>query len=72
MQVLQSLIDDAFERRDALTRDEIETRLRPALKQIIADLESARCRVSEPDGHGTWRVNQWLKKGGAVILPYDR
>ena len=66
MQNLQTLIDDAFERRDALTQSEIDTHLRPALEQVIGLLESGQRRVAEPDGQGGWQVNAWLKK--AVLL----
>jgi 2,3,4,5-tetrahydropyridine-2-carboxylate N-succinyltransferase len=66
MQAMESLIDDAFARRDTLTSVEIETRLRPAVEQIIDRLESGEYRVAAPDGHGGWLVHQWLKK--AVLL----
>ncbi|KUP02723.1 2,3,4,5-tetrahydropyridine-2,6-dicarboxylate N-succinyltransferase, partial [Stenotrophomonas maltophilia] len=32
----------------------------------IDGLESGEFRVAEPDGHGGWKVNEWLKK--AVLL----
>ncbi|MEO7050884.1 MAG: 2,3,4,5-tetrahydropyridine-2,6-dicarboxylate N-succinyltransferase [Rhodanobacter sp.] len=66
MQSIETLIDDAFERRDELTRTEIETDLRPALEKVLDLLESGARRVAEPDGEGGWRVNQWIKK--AVLL----
>ena len=66
MQSIETLIDDAFERRDELTRTEIETDLRPTLEQVLDLLESGARRVAEPDGEGGWRVNQWIKK--AVLL----
>ncbi|HEX5306618.1 MAG TPA: 2,3,4,5-tetrahydropyridine-2,6-dicarboxylate N-succinyltransferase [Dyella sp.] len=66
MQQLASLIDDAFERRAALTQSEIETHLRPAVGQVLDLLESGELRVAEPDGQGGWSVNQWVKK--AVLL----
>jgi 2,3,4,5-tetrahydropyridine-2,6-dicarboxylate N-succinyltransferase len=66
MQTIETLIDDAFERRNALGQSEIETRLRPALDQVLELLESGERRVAEPDGEGGWKVNAWLKK--AVLL----
>lgn len=66
MQSMESLINDAFERRSDLTQSEIETHLRPALGQALDLLESGEQRVAEPDGNGGWTVNQWLKK--AVLL----
>jgi 2,3,4,5-tetrahydropyridine-2,6-dicarboxylate N-succinyltransferase len=66
MQSIESLINDAFERRNDLTQSEIETHLRPTLGQVIDLLESGEQRVAAPDGKGGWVVNQWLKK--AVLL----
>jgi 2,3,4,5-tetrahydropyridine-2,6-dicarboxylate N-succinyltransferase len=66
MQSMESLINDAFERRSDLSQSEIETHLRPALGQVLDLLESGEQRVAEPDGNGGWTVNQWLKK--AVLL----
>ncbi|HEV7123100.1 MAG TPA: 2,3,4,5-tetrahydropyridine-2,6-dicarboxylate N-succinyltransferase [Rhodanobacter sp.] len=66
MQSIETLIDDAFERRDELTQTEIETHLWSALEQVLDLLESGERRVAEPDGAGGWRVHQWIKK--AVLL----
>ena len=66
MQTLESLIDDAFERRADLTQSEIEGSLRAAVDQVLDLLESGERRVAEPDGKGGWTVNAWLKK--AVLL----
>ncbi|MDE2156012.1 MAG: 2,3,4,5-tetrahydropyridine-2,6-dicarboxylate N-succinyltransferase [Xanthomonadaceae bacterium] len=66
MQSIETLINDAFERRHELGSAEIETRLRPAIHKLLDLLESGECRVAEPDGHGGWTVNQWIKK--AVLL----
>ncbi|HTV85907.1 MAG TPA: 2,3,4,5-tetrahydropyridine-2,6-dicarboxylate N-succinyltransferase [Dyella sp.] len=66
MQSIESLINDAFERRADLTQSEIETHLRPALGQVLDLLEAGEQRVAEPDDNGGWKVNQWLKK--AVLL----
>ena len=66
MQTLESLIDDAFERRADLNQNEIEGSLREAVDQVLNLLESGERRVAEPDGKGGWTVNAWLKK--AVLL----
>jgi 2,3,4,5-tetrahydropyridine-2,6-dicarboxylate N-succinyltransferase len=66
MQMLETLIDSAWERRADLTQSEIETHLRPAIEQTLELLESGERRVAEADDRGGWRVNQWLKK--AVLL----
>lgn len=63
---LKFTIESAFERRAALTLDEIEGSTRPIVNRVIDGLESGEFRVAEPDGHGGWKVNEWLKK--AVLL----
>ena len=66
MHAIETLINDAFERRNELTSSDIETHLRPAIGQVIDLLESGERRVAEPDGNGGWTMNQWIKK--AVLL----
>ncbi|PPU92300.1 2,3,4,5-tetrahydropyridine-2,6-dicarboxylate N-succinyltransferase [Xanthomonas albilineans] len=63
---LKFMIDSAFERRAMLTLDEIEGSTRPVVNRVIDGLETGEFRVSEPDGHGGWKLNEWLKK--AVLL----
>jgi 2,3,4,5-tetrahydropyridine-2-carboxylate N-succinyltransferase len=63
---LKILIDDAFERRAGLDKDEIEAAVKPAVRQVIEGLESGAFRVAEPVDGGKWQVNEWLKK--AVLL----
>lgn len=63
----QTIIESAFERRDALTSAEIEKQVRPAVDAALMALESGQLRVAEPVD-GQWTVNQWLKK--AVLLSF--
>ena len=63
---LQSLIDNAWERRAELDADEIAASVRPAVDRVIAGLEAGEFRVAGPNGEGGWTVNEWLKK--AVLL----
>jgi 2,3,4,5-tetrahydropyridine-2-carboxylate N-succinyltransferase len=63
---LKFTIESAWERRTTLTPDEIEGSTRPTVEHVIDGLESGEFRVAEPDGHGGWTVNEWLKK--AVLL----
>ena len=63
---LAFMIDSAWERRSMLTPEEVEGSTRPMIEKAIEGLESGRLRVAEPDGHGGWKVNEWLKK--AVLL----
>ncbi len=59
-------VEDAWERRTALTGQEIDGFTRPLVAAVMDGLESGIYRVAEPDGNGGWRVNEWLKK--AVLL----
>ena len=63
---LRLSIEEAFERRAALTPDEIEGSTRALVGRAIDGLEAGTLRVAEPDGNGGWQVNEWLKK--AVLL----
>jgi 2,3,4,5-tetrahydropyridine-2-carboxylate N-succinyltransferase len=63
---LQTVIDDAWERRADLGADEIAARVRPAVDRAIAGLEAGEFRVASPDADGGWTVHEWLKK--AVLL----
>nr|WP_157515162.1 2,3,4,5-tetrahydropyridine-2,6-dicarboxylate N-succinyltransferase [Luteimonas abyssi] len=64
--LLHTTLDSAFERRAALTPEEVEGAVRPAVEQAMIGLETGALRVAEPDGQGGWTVNEWLKK--AVLL----
>jgi 2,3,4,5-tetrahydropyridine-2-carboxylate N-succinyltransferase len=59
-------IESAFERRATLTLHELEGSTKPLVGRVIDGLETGEFRVAEPDGHGGWKVNEWLKK--AVLL----
>jgi 2,3,4,5-tetrahydropyridine-2-carboxylate N-succinyltransferase len=65
-QPLQTIIDLAWEERDALGAS-TSGEVREAVEAALAALDAGDARVAErgPDG---WRVNQWLKK--AVLLSF--
>ncbi|MDQ7989407.1 MAG: 2,3,4,5-tetrahydropyridine-2,6-dicarboxylate N-succinyltransferase [Candidatus Dactylopiibacterium sp.] len=62
---LQSLIDDAFERRAEITPTACDPILARAIEDVIAELDAGRLRVAEKI-NGEWVTHQWLKK--AVLL----
>jgi 2,3,4,5-tetrahydropyridine-2,6-dicarboxylate N-succinyltransferase len=65
LETLQTLIDEAFERRAELTPKSVPHELAVALDECLEALDSGRVRVAErQEGH--WIVHQWLKK--AVLL----
>lgn len=67
MSDLQTVIDEAFERRADITPANVDATTRTAVNEAIAMLDSGAARVAEKkDGH--WVVNEWLKK--AVLLSF--
>lgn len=64
-QDLQSIIETAYENRDALSPTEADPALQDTLNSIITSLETGALRVAEQH-NGQWQVNQWIKK--AVLL----
>jgi 2,3,4,5-tetrahydropyridine-2-carboxylate N-succinyltransferase len=63
--VLESLIDDAFERRAEISPGKVPADLSHALDEIIDGLNQGTFRVAEKID-GAWVTHQWLKK--AVLL----
>ena len=66
-EALQTTIDAAWEARDSIGFSTTGA-VRDAVEQALAMLDAGTARVAEPDSHGGWRVNQWLKK--AVLLSF--
>jgi 2,3,4,5-tetrahydropyridine-2-carboxylate N-succinyltransferase len=64
---LQTIIDEAFERRADITPRSVETHVREAVEETIGLLDKGKKRVAEKKD-GDWVVNQWLKK--AVLLSF--
>jgi 2,3,4,5-tetrahydropyridine-2,6-dicarboxylate N-succinyltransferase len=64
----QSIVDLAWEGRNALSPANAGPEIREAVEQTIADLNAGRIRVAERRGVGDWQVNQWIKK--AVLLSF--
>jgi 2,3,4,5-tetrahydropyridine-2-carboxylate N-succinyltransferase len=62
---LESLIEEAFERRTDISPSTVGPILSDALEQIVSELNAGHLRVAEKTGHG-WVTHQWLKK--AVLL----
>jgi 2,3,4,5-tetrahydropyridine-2-carboxylate N-succinyltransferase len=65
-ETLQRIIDEAWERREALGGGDGE--VREAVEAAIRLLDSGEARVAEKGADGGWTVNQWLKK--AVLLSF--
>ena len=65
MSNIQTIIDEAFERRAQITPRNVETHVKDAVWGAIDLLDTGKARVAEKKD-GQWVVNQWLKK--AVLL----
>jgi 2,3,4,5-tetrahydropyridine-2-carboxylate N-succinyltransferase len=64
---IQSIIEEAFERRADITPRSVETHVKEAVGEAIDLLDSGKARVAE-QRDGDWLVNEWLKK--AVLLSF--
>ncbi len=62
---LQQTIEAAYERRQSLSSDSVDTATRAAIVRAVAALDSGASRVAEKID-GRWQVHTWLKK--AVLL----
>lgn len=68
MSDLESIINDAFEKRDTLSPADAAGDVGQAVEAAIALIDSGKERVAAPVKQGEWEVNQWLKK--AVLLSF--
>jgi len=67
MHPIQSLIDDAFEKRADITPSTVSPELKAAILQVVDELDAGRLRVAEKVD-GQWITHQWVKK--AVLLSF--
>ncbi|MDK2126645.1 2,3,4,5-tetrahydropyridine-2,6-dicarboxylate N-succinyltransferase [Parachitinimonas caeni] len=65
MHPIQPVIEAAFERRADITAATIDTNLKDAISQVIAELDRGHLRVAEKID-GQWITHEWVKK--AVLL----
>jgi 2,3,4,5-tetrahydropyridine-2-carboxylate N-succinyltransferase len=63
---LERAIAQAWENRASVTPASKD--VREPVEAALELLDSGKARVAEPDGTGSWRVNQWLKQ--AVLLSF--
>ena len=67
MNQLQTIIENAFERRAEITPTGVDSVTREAINQVINALDRGQLRVAEKVD-GQWITHQWLKK--AVLLSF--
>ena len=69
MSQLQTIIEDAFERRADINPINASAELKEAVASVLADLDAGRLRVASRKGDSQeWETHQWLKK--AVLLSF--
>jgi 2,3,4,5-tetrahydropyridine-2,6-dicarboxylate N-succinyltransferase len=67
-QQIQQIIDDAWEKRAAMSAGNAPKEVSDAVEQVIAQLNKGKLRVATRQGVGQWTVHQWIKK--AVLLSF--
>src|SRR5689334_20539173 len=67
MSDLAATIDAAWEDRASLNA-QTRGKVRDAVEEALAALDSGKQRVAQREASGQWVVNQWLKK--AVLLSF--
>lgn len=66
---LQTIIEDAFERRAEITPATASKEVKDAVSSVLADLDAGKLRVAERiAGTQEWTTHQWIKK--AVLLSF--
>jgi 2,3,4,5-tetrahydropyridine-2,6-dicarboxylate N-succinyltransferase len=69
MSQLQTIIEDAFERRAEINPSNATAELKEAIASVLADLDAGKLRVASRKGDSQeWETHQWLKK--AVLLSF--
>jgi len=65
---LKEIIEKAWGNKDLLKdKDTII-----AIKSIIDELDTGSLRVADPQPHGGWRVNEWVKKAVIMYFPTQK
>ncbi|MFY8272647.1 2,3,4,5-tetrahydropyridine-2,6-dicarboxylate N-succinyltransferase [Pseudoalteromonas sp. SSDWG2] len=64
---LKSIIEQAWDNRDAITPSTVEAHVKDAIIEVLERLDKGDARVAEKIS-GEWVVHQWLKK--AVLLSF--
>jgi 2,3,4,5-tetrahydropyridine-2-carboxylate N-succinyltransferase len=68
MNELQSIIEFAWDNREALQENEAKN----AIREVIEGLDKGTVRVAEPLADGTWQVNEWVKKAVVMYFPIQQ
>ena len=69
MSNIQSIIDEAFERRAQITPRNVETHVKDAVWEAIDLLDTGKARVAEKQGRPVGR-EPVAQEGGVAVLPH--
>lgn len=67
MKKLQEIIEQAWDNRDLLQKDEVQV----SIRKVIDLLDLGELRVAEPVEDG-WQVNEWVKKAVVLYFPIQK
>ncbi|UCE92775.1 MAG: 2,3,4,5-tetrahydropyridine-2,6-dicarboxylate N-succinyltransferase, partial [Flavobacteriaceae bacterium] len=67
MKELRQIIENAWDKRDELSKTEVQD----AIRQVIDLLDGGSLRVAEPVNDG-WQVNEWVKKAVVLYFPIQK
>ncbi|AEH00069.1 2,3,4,5-tetrahydropyridine-2,6-dicarboxylate N-succinyltransferase [Lacinutrix sp. 5H-3-7-4] len=67
MKDLQQTIENAWENRDLLTKENTQN----AIREVVKLLDEGTLRVAEPVENG-WQVNEWVKKAVVLYFPIQK
>ena len=68
MEDIKILIEKAWDDRSLLDRKEYQE----AIRSLISLVDRGECRVAEPTADGSWKVNDWVKKGIVLYFPIQK
>ena len=64
MEELRAVIEQAWDHRELLQKEETQN----AVRAVVDALDSGTLRVAEPTENG-WQVNEWVKKAVVLYFP---
>lgn len=65
MKAKKDIVEQAWNNRDLLQQKEVQN----VIKELVEMLDRGEIRVAEPLPDGSWKVNEWVKKGVILYFP---
>ena len=67
MKELRTLVEQAWENRDLLSKEETQS----AIRKVINLIDTGELRCAEPTKEG-WQINEWVKKAVVLYFPIQK